>query len=86
MLIIILQKASRTGSEGHIGLNNGERVGIENDTGELVRHDEISTHEEEHEEEEVYSMPTVKFLFVNLLNFSVIFQGNEQYLVCIFYM
>ena len=57
-MIVILQRDGRTGSQGNIGLNSGERVGVENDTGELVHHDEIDTHEEEHEIEEVCSMPS----------------------------
>ena len=54
-----------TGSQGHIGLNNGEAVGSDNDSRELVHHEEVEHDVEEHKQEEVHLVAIAPIFYID---------------------
>jgi len=46
------ERVSKTGSQSHIGLNNGETLGDDSDNRELVHHEDVEHDVEEHKQEE----------------------------------
>ena len=62
--IVFFQRVSKTGSQGHIGLNNGEPLGDDNDSRELVHHEDVEHDVEEHKQEEVHLVAVACIFYI----------------------